>query len=475
MDLLRVRSLPFLSRRNYFYEFQQLLPWSVLVGLVEGQFGSIVVSKTFEGSELLVAIATATPIAAMLSSLVWGMLCIGRPKIRLAVLFSSGTALCAGTAGAIPTSSTGAIWFICQMAAAQVLLAGMITVRSALWKSNFPHSIRGQVVARLQSVRFIMAISTVLTAAAVCDHDPSSYRFIYPIAAASGLLGIWLLRKIHIRGERNELRRANRAPEDGDARPLPITPFAVTALLSPGHVFGQMYRVLRDDRRFRKYCFAQLLIGIANLMTFAIIVLVVTRDLQLGVRSEFWISTALIMALPRLVMLGSFRRWGRLFDRLGVVRFRVVNVFCWIASLAFGMAATLVVVTAEQFGPAHFLIAILLFTCRGITQGLGYGGGALAWNLGHLHFARPEQAEIYMGIHVSLTGLRGLIAPLTGMWLWQTFQAIHWPVGLVWVIALILSCCSLVVFAAMARQEKRAERQGGGLEHGTRDRDAPIG
>ena len=186
MDLLRVRSLPFLSRRNYFYEFQHLLPWSVLAGLVEGQFAGVVVSKTFEGSELLIAIASATPVAAMLSSLVWGMLCIGRPKIRLAFLFSSGTALCAGTVCAIPTSPFGAIWFIAQMAAAQVLLAGMITVRTAFWKSNFPRAVRGQVAARLQTVRFIVAVSTVLGAAAICDRDPTSYRFIYPGAAVVG-------------------------------------------------------------------------------------------------------------------------------------------------------------------------------------------------------------------------------------------------------------------------------------------------
>ena len=129
---------------------------------------------------------------------------------------------------------------------------------------------------------------------------------------------------------------------------------------------------------------------------------------------------------------------------------------------AFGMAATLVVVTTEHFGSAHFLTAVGLFALRAILQGLGYGGGALAWNLGHLHFAPPQRAEIYMGIHVSLTGMRGLIAPLGGMWLWQTWQAVGWPVWLVWGIALALSFCSLATFAAMARQEKRALDQQSG-------------
>ncbi|MBU0717236.1 MAG: MFS transporter [Planctomycetes bacterium] len=457
MDPLHVRSLPFLSRRNYYYEFKQLVPWSILAGLVEGQFASVVVSKTFHGSELQIAIASATPLASMLSSLIWGMLCIGRPKIRLATLFTAGTALCAGLVGAIPATRSGAIWFICQMAAAQVVLAGVVTVRSAFWKSNYPREVRGQIAARLQGVRFVVSVVTVLAAAAICDRNPGSYRFIYPVAAVFGIAGIGMLRRIHIRGERSELGRHQGSSPDEGVRPGYIEPYAVTALLSPGHVLGQMYRVLHDDRRFLRYCMAQLLIGVGNLITISIIVLVVTRDLQLGDRWGFWISTVLIMALPRLVMLGSFRRWGELFDRVGVVQFRVVNVWWWILTLALGMAATVTVVTPGPFGASRFLAAVGLFALRAFTQGLGYGGGALAWNLGHLHFARPEQAEVYMGIHVSLTGLRALVAPIGGMWLWQAFQAWGWPAWLVWAPALALSFGSLATFTSLAREEKRLE------------------
>ncbi|MFQ5591349.1 MAG: MFS transporter, partial [Phycisphaerae bacterium] len=55
-----------------------------------------------------------------------------------------------------------------------------------------------------------------------------------------------------------------------------------------------------------------------------------------------------------------------------------------------------------------------------------------------------------MGIHVSLTGVRGLIAPLAGMWLWNR---IGWPV---WLVAVGLSLVSLTMYAAMARRERQA-------------------
>ena len=406
-------------------------------------------AKVFHGSERELAIATATPIAAFITSLVWGMLCVGRPKIRLLVLFSAGTALVTGMVAAIPTSSTGAIWFICQMAAAQVLMTGVLTVRSAVWKSNYPRQVRGRITARLQGVRFVVSVVTALSAAAICDRDPASYRFIYPVVAVFGLVAVWLARRIHIRGERSELRRDLRPPADPDLRRGLVEPFSLTALVSPGHVFGQMVRVLREDRRYTLYCIAQLFTGFANLMTISIIAVVVTRDLEFGNAWGFWVSTALLVAVPQLAVLGSLGRWGRLFDRLGILGFRVINVCCWVASILAAMFASLVAVNADWFGPISLPVAVALFAARALFYGLARGGGALAWYIGHLHFADAQKAEIYMGIHVSLTGLRGIIAPLCGILLWQT---IGWPV---WLIALAFSLVSLIMYRTMARHEQR--------------------
>ena len=52
-----------------------------------------------------------------------------------------------------------------------------------------------------------------------------------------------------------------------------------------------------------------------------------------------------------------------------------------------------------------------------------------------------------MGIHVFLTGLRGIAAPLLGMWL---FSVIDWGV---WVVAIACAGTSLILFYRMARHE----------------------
>jgi hypothetical protein len=46
-----------------------------------------------------------------------------------------------------------------------------------------------------------------------------------------------------------------------------------------------------------------------------------------------------------------------------------------------------------------------------MIDGFSRGGGMLAWNLGHNDFADRHMVALYMGIHVTLTGVRGILAP----------------------------------------------------------------
>ncbi len=458
MDWLSLRTLPYLTRRNYYFELLHILPWSVLAGLLEGQFCSIVVSKSFHAGPLLIAVAAATPVATQLFSITWGMLCVGRRKLRLLGVFAAGTALCAAAVGAIPPTKWGAIWFLIQVALAQILLSGVVTVRSAVWRANYPLSDRGRITARLQAARILANSITVLLAAKACDRDPESYRVVFLLAAALGAASLWFLPRIRIRRERREVARAQPDPEDTDLQRDLGEPYSLTALLSPGHIFERMYAILRDDWRYREYCIAQAFSGMANLMVLAVVVAIVTRGLPVGDDWGFWIATGLTQALERLAMLGSLRRWGRLFDRKGVLRFRVINVTCFSFALVFGLAATLVTLNGEQIGGAFLPMAVGLFAAYSILHGLGLGGGALAWNLGHLHFSHGDEAEVYMGIHVSLTGVRGLVAPLLGMWLYRT---IGWPV---WLISLTLSLSAVIMYRRLARLERHARDRATGAE-----------
>ena len=197
-----------------------------------------------------------------------------------------GIVLCAGAVAAIPQTGAGAIWFIAQMAAAQILIAGVITLRAAIWKSNYPHLERGRITARLQAVREVVMVASSMAAAALCDMDSSAYAYVYPAAALLGILGIFALSGIHIRGEHNELKRLSRMASDISS----TTTTDRTVNLATRHVFSNSWRILKTDLRFTRYIIAQLLVGISNQLTLAVVAMLVTQEIDMAVGAGFWIK-----------------------------------------------------------------------------------------------------------------------------------------------------------------------------------------
>ncbi len=77
MDLLGIRRVPFMARRNYVIEMQHLFLWGIFAGMFEGSVSSIVVAKTFNAGPWLITVVMATPMFSNLMGLVWGTLAGG--------------------------------------------------------------------------------------------------------------------------------------------------------------------------------------------------------------------------------------------------------------------------------------------------------------------------------------------------------------------------------------------------------------
>jgi hypothetical protein len=448
IDLFQVQRAPFLSRGNYVHELRHIFAWGAVAGLVEGNFAAFMVAKIFHAGPLLIAIAATTPVAAHLANLVWGMLCVGRPKVRMMTLSAAGVVLMTGAVTLVPVSPLGAWVFVAQMAAAQFFMTGIVSTRSAMWKANYPQWVRGQLAARVQVVRTLTQLVALGAGAAVLNVAPAFYRWLYPVVALIGVIAIILLQRLHVRGERALLARMHRGEGNGL-----IEPQQFWAVLSPMRVLAGAARVLRADAGFRQYCTAQMFAGCANLLVRSVVVAVIAQELLDGMPASFWVGVVLLDVLPRLLMMACMARFAAYYDRVGVLRFRVVHGACWLVALLFGMCGAWALSGGGPPGPAGFVVGMACFIAFGVMRGICYGGGQIAWNLGHLHFARHEDAEVYMGIHVSLTGVRGLLLPGAGMLLWHgvgAWTGIGWWV---WGLACGFALIALVSFAALARTD----------------------
>jgi hypothetical protein len=88
--------------------------------------------------------------------------------------------------------------------------------------------------------------------------------------------------------------------------------------------------------------------------------------------------------------------------------------------------------------------------------GSANAGANLGWNLGHNDFASIGRAQQYMGVHVTLTGVRGAIAPPLGILFYEALEAFRMGAGrYALVLPLALTTIGAIGFNLMRRDLRK--------------------
>src|SRR5690606_28490788 len=61
---------------------------------------------------------------------------------------------------------------------ARVLASGIVTLRSAVWRLNYPRALRGQIISRISGIYNTVLSLVVLSAAWILDMAPQAYAII---------------------------------------------------------------------------------------------------------------------------------------------------------------------------------------------------------------------------------------------------------------------------------------------------------
>ena len=167
--------------------------------------------------------------------------------------------------------------------------------------------------------------------------------------------------------------------------------------------------VLRSDAEFRHYMIAMMIFGSGNLMLIPMLVIQLNEQLELNQLMQVMVTST----VPLLVLCFSIPYWARVLDRMHIFTFRAVHSWFFVTSSAL-FAVSLITGISEFLWPASMML------------GGALAGGHLGWNLGHNDFSSDGTSSHYMAIHVTLTGLRGLVMPLIGVGFYQ-YLSVHWP------------------------------------------------
>lgn len=382
--------MPLFARRSYAYELSAVFFVSVALAMVDGALTGVIVNKAFDGIvpherlHYAVAVLAAAPEFTNLTSFLWTRLAHARHKVRLINLLQVGLALLVGVMALTPRTEPG-LWLLgACIIAARVLFAGIVTLRVIVWRANYPRLDRARMTGKLAITQSLTVAVAGLGVARALDWSPDAFRIAFPIAACLGLIGAVFYSRVRLRRHR-VLLKAERALEEGQ-RPS-LSPLA-------------LWRTLAADREYALFMLFLFVLGSGNLMLNA--PLIITLEEQFGLKYAG--SVVIMQTIPLAALTLCVPLWARFLDRVHIVRFRAWH------SWVFVVAQGLVLLGAV----AHFLPFIYV----GIAiSGIGYAGGTLAWNLGHLDFAPAHLAGQYMAVHLFLNGVRGILAPLLGVFL----------------------------------------------------------
>jgi hypothetical protein len=410
---------------------REIAPWALLgltLGLVEGATAAVLIKKTFADAaspwmvNLAVAFVSGAPALSNVVSFVWANLAHGRARIGLMVGLQAGFAVLVGLLGVAPRAAGGLVFAVASILIARVVWTGLLTVRAAVWSANYPRSALGRYTGRIVIVSSVAVALVAALAAWTLDTGIDS-RWLFGAGAAAGLLAAWLYRGARVRREFALLAEENAAA--GRSEPFSL---------------GMLFEILRKDPHFREYMFWMGVFGGGNLMLTSQLVVIFSEHLHLS--ASLQIALLSVVPLGLLPLFVPF--WARMFDRGHVVEYRARQSWVLVAAVA-----------AITLGSWLFSHALLWFGA--LLLAIAYAGANLGWNLGHNDFASVGRAQHYMGVHVTLTGVRGAVGPPAGILIYQWLESLRPGAGIYsLVLPLVLVTAGAMGFSHMRRVMRAA-------------------
>jgi len=417
--------IPPMMRVSYRRELAASFTIPLVMALIEGGVAGVIAKKVFDVGDWTVAVITAAPMFANLTSFIWAHLARGRRKVRFIVGLQLTILLVMCGIALLPETVGGGYAMAGMVVAARCMFSGIVTVRSTIWRQNYRREMRGQITGRFARVATLMMVLTSVTVAIALDGNPSAFRLAYPAAALVASLGVIAFSKLRVRQERQQLAYESRPT----AKPTPHGAPDGIYEYDPADEQFSVWAVLKNDPVFRTYLFWQFTAGVSNMMAepvFVALIADVTEPLgatDVGGRTvslEYIVSILLTMIVPTGLAMIVIPMWGGLLDRLHVVRYRVRHTWLWPISQMLCFAGGLVVLREGGLVWGLVVLGVGRF-----VLGIAKGGGMIAWTLGHNDFASRRMTAVYMGIHVTLTGVRGAFAPFLGVALYTGWEELN--------------------------------------------------
>lgn len=404
---------PWITRHSYRREMVTSMTMPVALSLIEGNVVGVLAEKAFNAGPVAFATIMGASMFAHLTSFVWAWLARGRRKVRFINVLQLSTLACIAGIAFLPRSILGVWLLVALVIASRCLIAGIVTIRSTVWRHNYPRTVRATVTGRLANLSSLMVAVVPLVGYMLLDRNDQAFRVVYPLSMVIAMFGVAAFSKVRLRGERDLLRYEKQAASQPQAKGETGSIYEFDRNANP-----TFWRVLKQDRFYRSYMLWQFVAGSANMASETVLVFMlasITKGLAIGGASvEYVVAILLSTAVPMAVATAVLPTWAKVLDHMHIAAFRVRHAWVWVADQSLNWIGAM-----TWFLTDSPIAALAVLGTARVMQGIARAGGMLAWNLGHNDFADRRLVALYMGIHVTLTGIRGAIIPFAAMALYR--------------------------------------------------------
>ncbi len=254
---------------------------------------------------------------------------------------------------------------------------------NSIYQSNLPHD-RSKVFGYTMSIASLMSMIFAWISGRYLDSSEANLKLIFIFVSLAGFISASVLSFIKIDDNKVTYQKK-----------MPKKEFFLTPL-------RRAFQLLKTNKPYAHFQRDFTLYGFGFLSLAPVIPIFMVDNLNLNYTHSF-ISKGILAQIGFLILSPIF---GRLHDNFHPFKF---------ASYSFGAIALfplLLIITGLFTNVVYSLIAIY-FTF--LIYGFAMSGVNMAWNMSSIHFAGNEDASMYQSLHITITGIRGLFAPVLGI------------------------------------------------------------
>lgn len=263
---------------------------------------------------------------------------------------------------------------------------------NSILKNNYKSNHFGKLYSYSTTTNKIMMLLSTFLFGWLLDVNNNIYIYIYPILGIFGITSLFLFSKavkIEYIDEKREKKSLKISIKDS---------------------IHNMIDIVKFNKPYRDFEIGFMLYGIAFMITYGIITIFLVQELNLNYTSiAFYKNSYNVIAILTLPF------FGKLIDKIDPRKFGGFAFFTLLLHLVF-LALT-------EYFPYHFDIGNYRFYYLLIISfswnGLFAATMSLLWNIGSAYFCKLEETANYQSLHLTFVGMRAMLAPLFGIWLYK--------------------------------------------------------